>query len=211
MSDASDYRWNFEEGVHGRVLRCTNDHPKGYPCEYEPLTTEEAEGMADLIAKQGAEITTLRQKLEQSEARADACQQQAQIWKQEARTQSAIVAEIYQELTGKTGEPGDWNGVRPLKPAILHKQAEAVEAIKPTAEMKAEMLGSFKFTEEMTCSACYFDEPDNDCEVCAGDVTYAQDFQIPWYSQKQIIGTAVAHVAQRLRQQADELERESES
>ena len=127
MSDASDYRWNFEEGVHGRVLRCTNDHPKGYPCEYEPLATEEAEGMADLIAKQGAEITTLRQKLEQAEARADACQLQAQIWKQEARAQSSTVAEIYQELTGKTGEPGDWNGVRPLKPAILRKQAEAVE------------------------------------------------------------------------------------
>lgn len=73
------------------------------------------------------ECDALRQKLEQAEARADACQQQAQIWKQEARTQSAIVAEMYQELTGKTGEPGDWNGVRPLKPAILRKQAEAIE------------------------------------------------------------------------------------
>ena len=92
-------------------------------------------------------------------------------------------------------------------PFIMRKQAEAVEAIRPTAEMKAEMLGSFKFTEEMTCSACYFDEPDNDCEVCGGDVNYPQDFQIPWHSQKQIIGTAAAHVARRLRQQAEEAER----
>ncbi|MBL3825114.1 MULTISPECIES: hypothetical protein [unclassified Marinobacter] len=78
---------------------------------------------------------SLRQQLDQKQAdldralaRADACQREAQIWKQEARTQSAIVAEIYQELTGKTGEPGDWNGARPLKQAILRKQAEAVEA-----------------------------------------------------------------------------------
>ena len=73
------------------------------------------------------EMEDLRQQLEQAEARADACQLQAQIWKQEARAQSSTVAEIYQELTGKTGEPGDWNGVQPLKPAILRKQAEAVE------------------------------------------------------------------------------------
>lgn len=76
----------------------------------------------------------LRQQLDQKQAdldralaRADACQREAQIWKQEARTQSAIVAEIYQELTDKTGEPGDWNGARPLRPAILRKQAEAIE------------------------------------------------------------------------------------
>ncbi|MGB1951678.1 MAG: hypothetical protein ACPHQ9_12975 [Marinobacter sp.] len=69
-----------------------------------------------------------QKEIDELRARADACQQEAKIWKQEARTQSAIVAEIYQELTGKTGEPGDWNGARPLKPAILRKQAEAVEA-----------------------------------------------------------------------------------
>ncbi|MCZ4284596.1 hypothetical protein O4H29_07075 [Marinobacter salarius] len=138
MSDASDYRWNFEEGVHGRALRCTNDHPKGYPCEYEPLATEEAESMADLIAKQGAENAALRQKLEHAEARADACQQQAQIWKQEARTQSAIVAEIYQELTGKTGEHGDWNGGRPLRAEILRKQAEKLDEIAAHIKEAAE-------------------------------------------------------------------------
>ncbi|WP_288365527.1 hypothetical protein [uncultured Marinobacter sp.] len=67
--------------------------------------------------------------LDRALARADACQREAQIWKQEARTQSAIVAEIYQELTGKTGEPGGWNGARPLRPAIFRKQAEAVDEV----------------------------------------------------------------------------------
>lgn len=176
MSDASDYRWNFEEGVHGRVLRCTNDHPKGYPCEYEPLTTEEAEGMADLIAKQGAEIATLRQKLEQAEARADACQLQAQIWKQEARAQSSTVAKIYQELTGKTGEPGDWNGVRPLKPAILRKQAEAVDEVNRLLTTISEEV------ESGAMDACLV-------------VQYA--------------ASTAGEEADRLRQQADELEKES--
>lgn len=82
------------------------------------------------LRKLVAERDALRQQLERVEAQADACQLQAQIWKQEARAQSSTVAEIYQELTGKTGEPGepgDWNGVRPLKSAILRKQAEALE------------------------------------------------------------------------------------
>ncbi|WP_421921646.1 hypothetical protein [Marinobacter salarius] len=104
MSDASDYRWNFEEGVHGRVLRCTNDHPKGYPCEYEPLTTEEAEGMADLIAKQGAEITTLRQKLEQAEMRC---------------------AELGQDAKNAAGSI--IRTVNSRRKTILIKQAEAIE------------------------------------------------------------------------------------
>lgn len=72
------------------------------------------------------ENATLRQQLQQAEARADHCEREARQWRQEARTQSSIVAEIYQELTGKTGEPGDWNGARPIKSAILRKQAEAL-------------------------------------------------------------------------------------
>lgn len=84
------------------------------------------------------EMEDLRQKLEHAEARADAYQQQAQIWKQEARTQSAIVAEIYQELTGKTGEHGDWNGGRPLRAEILRKQAEKLDEIAAHIKEAAE-------------------------------------------------------------------------
>lgn len=90
---------------------------------------EDNEGLALECARLDKEIADLRQQLEQAEARADACQQEAQIWKQEARTQAATVAEIYQELTGKTGEPGDWHGARPVKAAVLRKQAEAVKAL----------------------------------------------------------------------------------
>lgn len=41
--------------------------------------------------------------------------QQAQIWKQEARTANATIAEIYQICTGGKGEPGNWNGAEPVR------------------------------------------------------------------------------------------------
>ena len=50
--------------------------------------------------------------------KADNCEQEARQWRQEARTQSAIVAEIYEAVTGKKGEPGDWNGAVPVKERI---------------------------------------------------------------------------------------------
>lgn len=41
--------------------------------------------------------------------------QQAQIWKQEARAANATIAEIYQLITGRRGEPGNWNGAEPVR------------------------------------------------------------------------------------------------
>jgi hypothetical protein len=43
---------------------------------------------------------------------------EAQIHAQEARTQRATVHEIYQLVTGGTGEPGDWNGAEPVRQAL---------------------------------------------------------------------------------------------
>jgi hypothetical protein len=52
---------------------------------------------------------------------------EAQIHAQEARTANATIAEIYQVVTGKTGEPGNWNGALPVRKAIdnLLSQLEA--------------------------------------------------------------------------------------
>lgn len=44
---------------------------------------------------------------------------QARIWKQEARTQAAIVRDCYQLATDATGEPGDWNGSNPVREKIV--------------------------------------------------------------------------------------------
>lgn len=61
-----------------------------------------------------AENEGLREKLEAAEAKYEACKLEAQIHAQEARTANSTIAEIYQEVTGSTGEPGNWNGARPV-------------------------------------------------------------------------------------------------
>lgn len=49
--------------------------------------------------------------------------QEAQIQAQEARSQRATVREIYQAVTGRTGEPGDWNGAKPVLALIEERDA----------------------------------------------------------------------------------------
>jgi hypothetical protein len=64
---------------------------------------------------------------------------EAQAHAQEARTQRAIVREIYQLVTGATGEPGDWNGVEPVRQALERiRQDELERAIL----IAYELLGS---------------------------------------------------------------------
>lgn len=49
--------------------------------------------------------------------------QQAQIWKQEARTANGTIYDIYQLCTGARGEPGNWNGAEPVKALIAERDA----------------------------------------------------------------------------------------
>jgi hypothetical protein len=49
---------------------------------------------------------------------------QAQIWKQEARTANATIAEIYQLCSGATGEPGNWNGAEPVRQRLAELSRE---------------------------------------------------------------------------------------
>lgn len=51
------------------------------------------------------------------------CKQQAQIWKQEARTANHTIGQIYQLVTGRCGEPGSWNGAEPVKALIVERDA----------------------------------------------------------------------------------------
>ena len=69
-----------------------------------------------------SECIKLANKTAELQTKADHLQQQAEIWKQEARTQASIVKECYQAISGCTGEPGDWNGAKPVKDRILELQ-----------------------------------------------------------------------------------------
>lgn len=64
-------------------------------------------------------------------AERDALKLEAQIHAQEARTQRSTVHEIYQAITGATGEPGDWNGAEPVRALVAERDAlrEALEAL----------------------------------------------------------------------------------
>lgn len=65
---------------------------------------------------------------------------QVQVWAQEARTQKSTVHKCYQAATGSTGEPGDWNGARPVVERIKELEAENAklrEALTPSADTKA--------------------------------------------------------------------------
>lgn len=55
-----------------------------------------------------------------------------------------------------------------------------------TSGMKAECMGEFEFTIEETCSACYFDEPQDDCEVCQGSIHFKRKVTVPWNTCKEI-------------------------
>jgi hypothetical protein len=47
---------------------------------------------------------------------------EAQIHAQESRCQTSTVHEIYQLITGATGEPGNWNGAEPVRKLIAENQ-----------------------------------------------------------------------------------------
>lgn len=54
---------------------------------------------------------------------------EAQVHAQEARTANATIAEIYQCVTGSTGEPGNWNGAKPVVGMITRLRAQLAEAM----------------------------------------------------------------------------------
>lgn len=58
---------------------------------------------------------------------------QAQCWKQEARCANHTIAEIYQLVTGATGEPGNWNGAEPVRALIAERDALRARLADQTA------------------------------------------------------------------------------
>lgn len=56
-----------------------------------------------------------RQALAEKDEKIERLKQEAQIHAQEARTANRTIAEIYQVVSGATGEPGNWHGAEPVK------------------------------------------------------------------------------------------------
>lgn len=87
--------------------------PKADTFEWDVANTLEQQ------ASRIAELETLCEKLKL----------EAQIHAQEARTANATIAEIYQVVTGRTGEPGNWNGAEPVKKRIVELEAQKAELL----------------------------------------------------------------------------------
>lgn len=68
----------------------------------------------------------------------------------EARGANATIHEAYQAVTGATGEPGNWNGARPIKEALAaeRSRAELAESRLVKAQTDIEALRSARATAE---------------------------------------------------------------
>lgn len=60
---------------------------------------------------------------------------------------------------------------------------------------KALLSGEFTILHTATCTACSFDDPQEDCEVCAGEVEYTEIISVDWSTIKDIYATAVDGLA----------------
>ena len=90
----------------------------------------------ELIRRQHARIAEL-------ETLADHLKQEAQMHAMEARTANGTIAEIYQCVSGATGEPGNWNGAEPVRKRIAELEAlvrrEPLNPDMPAAELRLHM------------------------------------------------------------------------
>lgn len=85
---------------------------------------------ASLVERQAREIAELK-------GLAERLKQEAQIHTQEARTANSTIAEIYRRVSGGTGEPGNWNGAKPVRELLDDQRARLSrqgEVIKRAAE-----------------------------------------------------------------------------
>jgi len=89
-----------------------------------------------------------------AEAERDALRLQAECWAMEAKAHKSSLHEAYQTVTGATGEPGNWNGARPIVEAItaLRSRAEALqaqsEAMRMALESAGALLDSFEHADD---------------------------------------------------------------
>lgn len=119
--------------------------------EQKPRWVERGNSGAQMIARSIAETAfseTLiaewraqKAEIERKDWIIEQVREQASSWKSEAKTQSSTVQEIYQIVTDKTGEPGDWHGASPVREmkAEIEKLREDLSGMRTEGKrMRAE-------------------------------------------------------------------------
>ena len=75
-----------------------------------------------------------------------------------------------------------------------HELVTLVEKEDFLSKLKGPMRGEYSLEHECSCSACNFDGPDEECEVCGGEITYMETVTVDWSTQKEIIVDALKHL-----------------
>jgi hypothetical protein len=72
----------------------------------------------------------------QLKALVDRLRTEAQIHAQEARTANATIYDIYQVVSGGTGELGNWHGVEPVREALERLKVDLAQAREREARLR---------------------------------------------------------------------------
>jgi len=121
---------------------------RGYQeCCGEPDVIGGQEKVADANAPDAAFIAAfnpqtaiaLLDALTATDAEIAALKLQAQSWSMEAKAQKATVCECYQAATGAKGEPGDWNGAKPIREALAERDAEIAALKEKVKRLEGEL------------------------------------------------------------------------
>lgn len=88
---------------------------------------------AYIAAANPTAILALLDRVAEAEALAERLKLEAQVHAQEARTANSTIYEIYQAVSGATGEPGNWNGAQPVIKRI-NELTDALALILPLAK-----------------------------------------------------------------------------
>lgn len=173
MSFPRDYYLECAEQFEGSCIDCVDQELSEFGSDAEDLAYELAYTRYSLVREE-VEAERLRTENE-------ALMQQAQIWKQEARTMQNTVAECYQAVTGSTGEPGDWNGAKPVREAIselkgeldrLQEFSNIVDGINPLTLRKAKILAEKGYR---VAGFCLEKVDDDKCFIRHAHVTWVKD------------------------------------
>ncbi|MHA7917251.1 hypothetical protein [Alloalcanivorax xenomutans] len=89
-----------------------------------------------------------------------------------------------------------WHRARPIGEQPVSDPDGPGRVLMPralTAEngAKAALSGEFSVSMTVTCSACHYDEPDDECEFCGGEREYQQSEAVSWTTIKRIYSAAV--------------------
>lgn len=116
---------------------------------------------ASLVEQQAREIAELK-------GLAERLKKEAQIHAQEARTANSTIAEIYRCVSGGTGEPGNWNGAKPVR-ELLDDQRARLSRQGEVIKRAAEELGDLRHRFHMACISTGSDVWAADCACAKAD------------------------------------------